>query len=350
VNFGAKKTAADMCVYVKGSGENLSIIAVYVDDILIASKNAESIKSLKEHLRKQFDITDRGEAKYCLGMEFSVKQGEVSIGQSAYISDLLQRFGMTDCRAVSTPMALSTRADVDNDQGATNDESLPYRELVGALMYLAVCTRPDISFAVSYLSQFCQNFGRQHWVAAKRVLRYLKGTRNLGLIYRKTGKPISGYVDADWANCTKDRRSYTGYVFVLSGCPLTWESRKQRTVALSSTEAEYMALTECAKEGLHLKRFLNELGLGHLAQICIQCDNNGARKLAENPVFHGRSKHIDVRHHFVREVLRNGEFKIEYTPTHEMAADVLTKGLSAPKHMKCLEILGMPMGSILPDK
>jgi len=120
---------------------------------------------------------------------------------------------MTDWRAVSTPMAPSTRADVDNDQGATNDASLPYRELMGALMYLAVCTRPDISFAVSYLSQFCQRFRRQHWVAAKRVLRYLKETKDL--VYRKTGKPISGYVDADWANCTEDRRSYTGYVFVL---------------------------------------------------------------------------------------------------------------------------------------
>jgi len=209
-------------------------------------------------------------------------------------------------------------------------------------MYLAVCSRRDISFAVSYLSQFYQNFRRQHWVAAKRVFRYLKGTIDLGLTYRKTGKPIVGYVDADWANCPQDRRSYTGYVFMLSGCPITWESRKQRTVALSSTEAEYMALTESAKEGLHLKRFLDELGFNHLAQVCIQCDNNGARKLAENPVFHGRSKHIDVRHHFVREVLKSGDLKVEYMPTNEMAADVLTKGLSSSKHTKCLRILELP--------
>jgi len=178
-------------------------------------------------------------------------------------------------------------------------------------------------------------------MAAKRVLRYLKGTINLGLTYQKSERPALGFVDADWANCREDRRSYTGYVFILSGCPVTWESRKQRTVALSSTEAEYMALTEASKEGLHLKRFLAELGAKHLGQVCIQCDNNGARKLAENPVFHGRSKHIDVRHHFIREVLKNGELSVIYTPSTDMAADILTKGLSKVKHEKCLKMLGI---------
>jgi len=178
----------------------------------------------------------------------------------------------------------------------------------------------------------------------KRILKYLQGTVDVGLTYRRTGKSLYGFVDADWANCPEDRRSYTGYAFVLAGCPVTWESRKQRTVALSSTKAEYMALSEATKEALYLTRFVKDLGFDRLSRVCILCDNNGARKLAENPVFHGRTKHIDVRHHFVREVLNRGELSVEFTPTSEMAADVLTKSLSKLKHSRCLEILGILKG------
>jgi len=207
-----------------------------------------------------------------------------------------------------------------------------------------VCTRPDISFAVGYLSQFCNNYRKEHWIMVKRILRYLQGTVDVGLTYRRTGRSLHDFVDADWANCPKDHRSYTGYAFILAGCPVTWESRKQRTVALSSTKAEYMALSEATKEGLYLIRFLRDLGFDHLSRVRILCDNNEARKLAKNPVFHNRTKHIDVRHHFVREVLRDGDLSVEFTPTSEMAADVLTKSLSKPKHLRCLEILGISKG------
>lgn len=149
------------------------------------------------------------------------------------------------------------------------------------------------------------------------------------------------YIDADWANCPVDRRSYIGYAFILSGNPVSWESRKQRTVALSSTEAEYMALTEAAKQAAYLHGFLRELGYIADHKIVIFCDNNGARKIAENPVYHSRTKHIDVRHHYVREVLGRGFLKIEYTSTEDMASDVLTKRVPAPKHRKCLTLLGL---------
>jgi len=141
-----------------------------------------------------------------------------------------------------------------------------------------------------------------------------------------------------------DRRSYTGYAFLMAGCPITWESRKQRTVALSSTESEYMALSEASKEGLYIRRLLEDLGLKQQSSTCILCDNQGARKLAENPVFHGRTKHIDIRHHFVREVLNSGDLDIEYSPSCEMAADVLTKSLPRTKHLKCQELLGIIEG------
>lgn len=233
---------------------------------------------------------------------------------------------------------------------------LPYRELIGSLMYLAVCTRPDIAFAVNYLSQFNCCYNASHWTAAKQILRYLQGTKELGLRFRKTGRPIEG-VDADWANCISDRRSYTGFAFILKRCPISWEARKQKTVALSSTEAEYIALLEASKEviylkqkyictniylsTIYLKRFLSNAGFNQMTQVKIFCDNNGARKLAENPVFHNRSKHIDVYHHYIRDVIGRGELKVEYTPTYKMAADILIKGLSKQKHTRYLEFVGL---------
>jgi len=339
--FGARKSTADSCVYIKGNGDDLMIIALYVDDILVASKSEKQISNFGRFLASKFELTCLGKIKHCLGMEFLSKNGEISIKQSGYIRDILERFGMAESKKVSTPLEPGINLMKSEGESNSEERSIPYRELIGALMYWSVCTRPDISYAVSYLSQFSNRYKREHWIAAKRVLRYLSGTQELGLTYKKTGKSILGFVDADWANCPNDRKSYTGYAFILGGCPISWESRKQRTVALSSTEAEYMALSEASKEGVYLRHFLSDLGFESLTQVCIKCDNNGARKLAENPVFHGRSKHIDVRHHFVREVLKNEELVIEYASTNEMAADILTKGVSKQKHMKCLELLGI---------
>lgn len=195
--------------------------------------------------------------------------------------------------------------------------------------------------AVSALSQFNTCFGKIHWTAAKRVLRYLKGSNALGLIFGPNTECLKGYVDADWANCLMDRRSYTGYVFILSKGPISWESKKQRTVALSSTEAEYMGLTEAAKENMYIREFLLELGFGNLADTRVLNDNMGALRLAENQVFHARSKHIDIRHHFIRESIQKKQLKLEHVSTDDMIADMLTKGLSRPKHQRCMKMLGL---------
>lgn len=247
---------------------------------------------------------------------------------------------MSDCKPVSIPltpgMKLSKTHD-DND----HEEVFPYRELIGALMYAALGTRPDIAHAVSALSQFNSCARQEHWGAAKRVLRYLKGTMDLGLRFTNDDQSLRGYVDADWANCIIDRRSYTGSVFILNGAAISWESRKQRTIALSSTEAEYMAVTDAAKEAIYLINFLKDLGLPDLARVTIFNDNQGAGKLAENPVFHSRSKHIDVRHHFIRDVLKRHPVKLLYLPTEQMIADALTKGLPGPKLTECSSGFGL---------
>lgn len=208
-------------------------------------------------------------------------------------------------------------------------------------MMLTTLTRPDIAHAISWLSCYNDRHTREHWVAAKRVLRYLKGTPGAGIKYGSADDTLTGFVDADWGNCPVDRRSYTGFAFTLSGGIISWESRKQRTVALSSTETEYMGITEAVKEAIYLRRFLLESGFKELANTKLFCDNMGAHKLTANPVFHSRTKHIDVRHHFVREAVNNHDIEIKYLPTDEMAADVLTKGLPGPKHRKCLSTFGV---------
>lgn len=205
---------------------------------------------------------------------------------------------------------------------------------------MATSTRPDISYAVSVLSQFNTCYDQSHWIAGKRILRYLKGTKDHGLQFRKNHEPLTGYVDADYAGCIVDRRSYTGYAFKFAGATISWEARKQRTVATSSTQAEYMALSEGAKEAMYLKNFLSDLGID-VKKVTLYNDNQGAQKLVRNPIFHNRTKHIEVRHHFIREVYEAGTIDIKYKPTEEMIADVLTKGLHSPKHQKFVKMLGV---------
>ncbi|KAL6420407.1 hypothetical protein ACFW04_014533 [Cataglyphis niger] len=176
--------------------------------------------------------------------------------------------------------------------------NIPYQSLLGSLMYLAVSTRPDIFYAISILSQFNTNPGKAHWSAAKRVLRYLKGTINYSLVYTKSEIPLIGFVDADWGGNVNDHVSYTGFVFKLANTAITWEARKQKSIALSSTEAEYMALTEAAKETIYLRNLLEEMCYmeRQSKSTTIYCDNQGAQKLMRNPMYYSRTKHIDIWH------------------------------------------------------
>ena len=173
------------------------------------------------------------------------------------------------------------------------------------------------------------------------MLRYLKGTIDVGLVFRAGTGPIQGFVDADWGGCLVDRKSFSGFLFLLGGCPISWDSRKQRTVALSTTETEYMALSESVKEAIYLQRFVRELGFGFLANLSIFCDNQSCLLLAENPTFHARTKHIDIRHHFIRDVVKSKTLALKYISTEEQVADFLTKGLSRVKHSSCMDAAGL---------
>jgi hypothetical protein len=369
-SIGFTKTSSEPCVYTKLFSNELVIVAVFVDDIIVFYSNDKTFDTVKNNLSKHFSLkdfhptrslaessrketlaikhkveVDLGHLSCYLGLNITKSNDEIKIHQKNYIQDLLKKFGMENCKTCTTP--LSGKLEVSTNSSDT-DQAYPYQELIGCLMFLSVNTRPDISYVTSYLSQFNTRYNKTHWLAAKRVLQYLKGTIDYAICYKKSGEPLVGYSDADWANCTIDRRSYTGYVFKLSGSPVSWASRKQQTVALSSAEAEYMAITEATKEGIYLKRFISELICDpqvrqHFVQnsITINTDSQSAQSLALNPVHHHRTKHIDTRYHFIREKICDNVISLEYTKSSHMPADILTKPLLRVAHSRCILGLGL---------
>lgn len=328
LNFN--KLPSEPCVYYKGQGREIVIIALYVDDIILFSSQKSLERDIvKEKLMSEFEMKDLGPAHQILGMRVCRNKEYITLDQSNYIQMVLSKFNMSDCKPSLTPMETGLKL----QKSEVKDANLDYRNLIGCLMYISVCSRPDISHSVSVLSQFNECFNETHWKAAKRVLRYLKGTHNYCLKFQKGGLNIDGFTDADWAANEIDRRSYTGYVFKLGNSVISWESRKQRTVALSSTEAEYMAISDACKEAMFLRTFLNEC-LKINCKINLYNDNQSALKLCSNSMFHARTKHIDIRHHFIRDVVIKKFINVCYMPTGDMIADLLTKPLTREKHVK----------------
>uniref|UniRef100_A0A2N9GMG5 Integrase catalytic domain-containing protein n=1 Tax=Fagus sylvatica TaxID=28930 RepID=A0A2N9GMG5_FAGSY len=268
------------------------------------------------------------------------------LSQKNYIRKVLEKFSMLDAKPVSTPLAnhfrLSGSQCPKNEEEIENMSKVPYASAVGCLMYAMVCTRPDLAHAVSTVSRYMANPGREHWNAVKWIFRYLKGTAEHGILFsRQPGtNSVVGYVDADYAGEVDDRRSTTGYVFTLSGGPICWKSTLQSIVAMSTTEAEYMAVAEAAKEALWLKGLVKELGLNQ-GGVQMHCDSQSAIYLAKNQVYHARTKHIDVRFHKIRELIVTGDIVLEKVHTSENAADMLTKPVTTAKFKHCLDLVNV---------
>lgn len=340
-DLGFKRSKLEPCIYYKISKSSIVISALYVDDFFHFFNDAEELKKVKDALNKKYKIKDLGETKDCLGVRITRnrKIGTIGIDQEEFIEQILDKFNMSECKPVGTPLEPKKKLIKPQDGEKIKSPPVPYQNLVGSLMYLATWTRPDIAHAASMLSQFNTCYTEEHWQVAKRVLRYLKGISNICLTYGQSDT-ITGYVDADWAGDENDRRSYTGYVFMIGDAAISWESKKQPTVALSTTEAEYMALAEAAKEAVHRKNILFEL-FGKEVTINIKTDNQSAMKLVLNPIFQSRTKHISVRHHFVREVYDQGLIDLSYVSTDHMLADILTKAVCKPKHIFCSSKMGL---------
>uniref|UniRef100_A0AAV1T0V2 CCHC-type domain-containing protein n=1 Tax=Peronospora matthiolae TaxID=2874970 RepID=A0AAV1T0V2_9STRA len=269
---------------------------------------------------------------------------QVKTGQA---KDILEKFGMENSNPVKTPqepgLKLTRSMCADGCKHAETMANVPYRNAIGCLMYLMVGTRPDIAVAVGVLSQFAAEPCPTHWQALKRVFRFIQGTRTYGIEFQATSDDkLQGYSDADWAGDVEARRSTSGYAFVMNNGCISWRSKKQSIVALSSTEAEYMALTEAVQEAIWLKAFLHELGeMNSDEAVKIYEDNQGSIALAKNPEFHKRTKHIDIRYHFVREKVAEGKVVLEYCSTKDMKADLMTKPIPASQFQYLRSMLGI---------
>src|SRR5438046_9259401 len=283
----------------------MTYITLYVDDLLIISENDDDLVEVKRRLMEKFEMKDLGVARKFLGMEIEYSDdGSIKLHQDQYIQGLFQCHGMQDCNPVITPLDTSIKLVKTTDAKATDDQK-EYQSIVVGLIFAAIVTRPDIMCAVGQLPQFNSDPSSKHLLAAKRVLRYLKGTSKLGITYSPPATRLVGYSDADWAGDINTRRSTTGYVVMLCHGAIVWRSRRQVTVALSTMEAEYMAVTEAAKELKRMRQFLMALGYDvENSATALKSDNQGAIALVKNPVGHSRAKHIDLHHHFIRDQLR----------------------------------------------
>ena len=329
VNFGCTKSSGDSCVYMITANNKLDgMILIWVDDIIIATDHKKLLKRMKDHLKGKFKMKDMGRISNFLGIRFVQSHSKIEMDQSQYLLSILQKYGMSECKPRSTPCEL--RPTTTSVKAAPLSENpRVYRELVGSLLYATTCTRPDLSWVVSKLSQHLAAPDSSDWVMLKHVLKYVKGTIDFSLSFTKStnGLGIHGYSDSDWAS-SADRRSTTGYYFALhtSGPPVSWKSRKQPTVALSSCEAEYMALSASAQEAVYLITVMKDYLLA--PKPVIHSDSQSALNLIENPINHNRTKHIDIRYHFVREKYSAGMIDIRYVPREENVADIMTKAAS----------------------
>ncbi len=323
---GLHQVSVDPCIYVKLSNEGILIAELYVDDFLLGG-TPYLVREFKEHLRKHFPIKELGFPKVIVGIQVEQQKGEVTLHQSAYLKRLVEDTGMSEANHVHTPIVVPRIPD-SNSPLLTPDEKKDYQTILGRIMYATVATRPDLAFATGYLGRYSAASTQENWMMIKRLLRYINGRKENGITYHQ-GKGtllLEEHVDADWGG-SEDRKSTTGYLFTLNGAPISWMSKKQQTVALSSTEAEYIALTQATKEAIWFRAFLKDLGQEQKGPTIIYEDNKSAIALATNPINHQRTKHIDVQHHFVREKIKSREIEVKHTSTGEQLADAMTKGL-----------------------
>ena len=337
----------DRCVYVFKTAFNYCIICVYVDDIIVCTANAALRDEIIKQFQQRFEAKCLGVLEWYLGIKVAITPSAISFTMEKYIATILSKFGLSECKITNVPMATSVRLSAEQSP-STEIEGLEmkgfnFQSLIGVLQWIMLCVRPDIAFALSAVARFSANPGIAHWNAAVNIVRYLKGTPTLGITFH-SGLPSlqhHAYADADWANFDIDgRRSQTGNIEMLSGGPIFWRSRCQKSVALSSTEAEYMSLTDMAKAVIPTKSTLVELFIETLdaSPTIIHQDNESTIRLAMYSSLHERTRHIDIRRHFIRELVENGQIALGNLHTSDMVADMGTKALPHASLVKCINV------------
>jgi hypothetical protein len=321
--LGYSISSYDSALFIRRTDWGTILLLLYVDDMIITGDDIIGIQELKQFLSQHFEMKDLGPLSYFLGLEISSSSDGYYLTQAKYISDLLSRANLTDSKIVDTPTELNTR--LTPDDGEPLRDFTLYRHLVGSLVYLTV-TRPDISYAVHQVSQFMAAPRSTHFSAVLRILHYLKGTLFHGLYFSsQSSLQLHAYTDADWAGDPTDRRSTTGYCFLLGTSVISWRSKKQTVVARSSTEAEYRALADTTSELLWLRWLLQDMGVSLSSATPVYCDNWSAIQIAHNDVFHERTKHIEIDCHFVRHHLLQGSLQLHSVTSRDQLADIFTK-------------------------
>ena len=333
-----KQCASDASMYVKMKDGKQVIIIIYVDDLVLTGDHEECIGQTQECLKTEFEMTDLGILHYFLGIEVWQTSVGIFMSQRKYATEILKTFGMMDSKSKSTPMESNCKLSQEDPSPMVDIRK--YRQLVGSLIFLCN-TRPDICFAVGVVSRFSNKPKETHWKAALRVLKYIVGTLNYGIFYKPTIDELSGYCDSDWAGDSDSRKSVSGYCFSIGSGAVSWTSKKQPTVALSSTEAEYKAACIAACEVVWLRRILMDVAVPIRTATVLRCDNQSCMAIAKNPVFHARTKHIEIQYHYVRELINDETVELEYCPTSENAADIFTKALGAEQLQQHLRRLGV---------
>lgn len=313
-------------------------MSLYVDDLIYTSDSEIMLNEFKATMEEEFSMTDLGVMRYFLGVEVIQDARGIFITQRKYASETLRKFGMEDCNHVLNPIVPGMKLTKGGD--GTEVDPTSFKQLVGSLRYLTA-TRPDLIYSVNLVSRYMERPGEQHLMAAKRILRYVQGTINFGTQY-KSGEEekLVGYVDSDYAGDIDDRRSTSGYTFMLGGGAVSWASKKQPIVTLSTTEAEYVAAAYGACQAVWLRNVLENVGVDQGTGTLLMCDNSSTIKLSKNLVLHGRSKHIHVRYQFLRELVNDEVICLEYYSTLEQLSDIMTK----PVKLEVFEKLRLKMG------
>uniref|UniRef100_A0A453B0H4 Reverse transcriptase Ty1/copia-type domain-containing protein n=1 Tax=Aegilops tauschii subsp. strangulata TaxID=200361 RepID=A0A453B0H4_AEGTS len=331
ISLGFEKSPLEHAMYKRGKGKDRLLVGIYVDDLLITGADEEEIARFKLQMKELFKMSDLGLLTYYLGIEVHQKPEGITLCQEAYAKKILESCSMEDCNPSFVP--IEPRLKLSKRSEASAVDATEYRSVVGSLRYL-VNTRPDLAYSVGIVSRFMEAPTTEHWAAVKHILRYIKGTTNFGCVYLREKKEmveLLGYSDSDLAGDVDDRKSTSGVAYFLGGSIVTWLSQKQKVVALSSCEAEYIAAATAAGQGVWLGRLLGDLTDKEAESVVLNVDNKSAIALCKNPVHHDRTKHIDIRYHYIRECVEESKIEVNYVCTDDQLADILTKSLGRQK-------------------
>ncbi|KAD7476886.1 hypothetical protein E3N88_00022 [Mikania micrantha] len=337
--YGFQRCKLEQAVYTRRAHEGSLLVGIYVDDLIVTGNNVEHIVKFKRQMERKFEMSDLGTLSYYLGLEVIQGKDGIKIKQSCYAKKILQQTGMWECNPTKYHMEPGLK--LVKDDGSNFVDATEYRKTVGCLRYLTH-TQPDLAYSVGYTSRYMQAPKTTHFQAVKQILRYIKGTVDLGICYRRNGSnTLLGFSDSSLLVNPDDGKGTTGLVFYFDDGPVSWCSQKQPTVALSSCESKFMAATLAACQAVWLHGLLAEI-TGRIEEvIVIRVDNKSAIDLMKNPVFHGRSKHIDRRYHFIRECMEKNQIKVEFISGDQQPADILTKALPKVKFAEMREVLGV---------